>query len=210
MTRTRAGASIGVHVDKTSPFGTALDPYRVGSYPGQLHVARRRPVGGAVKRSIDLVLALTAVVLLSPTILLVAVLRTCVGRAILVSEDYVGFNGQVFTAYTFGSMPDEPPGDWVRACLRMLREARLDRLPLFYSILRGDMSFVGPHPLRRTELDRDGCGVQAYLAAKPGLINLRRANRSGRRAFARYYAQRWSLWLDVVLLASAITAVREN
>jgi lipopolysaccharide/colanic/teichoic acid biosynthesis glycosyltransferase len=52
--------------------------------------------------------------------------------------------------------------------------------------------------------------VQAYFAARPGLINLRRANRSGRRAFARYYAQHWSLWLDLVLLVSAITTVREN
>jgi exopolysaccharide production protein ExoY len=210
MTRTRAGASIGVHADRTSPFGTALDPYRVGSYPGQLHVARLRPVGGAVKRSIDVILALSALVLLSPTILLVAVLRLRVGRAILVGEDYVGFNGRAFTAYTFGTLPDERAGNWVRACLHMLREARLDRLPLLYSILRGEMSFVGPQPLRRSELDCDGRGVQAYFAARPGLINLRRANRSGRRAFARYYAQHWSLWLDLVLLVSAITTVREN
>jgi lipopolysaccharide/colanic/teichoic acid biosynthesis glycosyltransferase len=210
MTRTRAGASIGVHADKTSPFGPALDPYRIGSYPGQLHVAKLRPVGGAVKRGLDVVLALTALVLVSPTILLIAALRMRVGRGILVGEDYVGFNGRGFTAYTFGTLPDERAGKWVRACLHMLREARLDRLPMLYSILRGDMSFVGPQPLQRSELDRDGRGMQAYLAARPGLINLRRANPSGRRAFARYYAQHWSLWLDLVLLVSAVTAVRET
>ena len=81
---------------------------------------------------------------------------------------------------------------------------------MLYSILRGDKSFVGPQPLQRSELDRDGRGMQAYLAARPGLINLRRANPSGRRAFARYYAQHWSLWLDLVLLVSAVTAVRET
>jgi lipopolysaccharide/colanic/teichoic acid biosynthesis glycosyltransferase len=181
MTRTRAGASIGVHADKTSPFGPALDPYRIGSYPGQLHVAKLRPVGGAVKRSIDVVLALSALVLLSPTILLVAVLRMRARRAILVGEDYVGFNGRAFTAYTFGTLPDERASNWARACLHMLREARLDRLPLLYSILRGDMSFVGPQPIHRSEVDRDGRGVQAYFATRPGLISLRRANRSGRR-----------------------------
>jgi lipopolysaccharide/colanic/teichoic acid biosynthesis glycosyltransferase len=210
MTRTRADAAIGVHADKTGAFGPALDPYRIGSYPSQLHVAKPRPVGGAIKRSIDVVLALTALVLVSPTILLIAALGLRGGRGILVGEEHIGFNGRAFTAYTFGTLPDERAGAWVRACLHMLREARLDRLPLLYSILRGDMSFVGPQPLLRSELDRDGRGTQAYFAARPGLINLRRANRSGRRAFARYYAQRWSLWLDLVLLVSAVTAVRET
>ena len=55
---------------------------------------------------------------------ILAALRMRVGHGILVSEDYVGFNGRGFTAYTFGTLPDERASTWVRACLHMLREAR--------------------------------------------------------------------------------------
>jgi lipopolysaccharide/colanic/teichoic acid biosynthesis glycosyltransferase len=88
----------------------------------------------------DVVIALMALVLLAPTVLMITALRTHAGRAIFDSEDYVGFNGRAFTSYTFGTLPEEHASYWVRACLRILHDSRLDRLPLLFSVLRGDMS----------------------------------------------------------------------
>jgi sugar transferase EpsL len=155
----------------------------------------------------DIVLALIALVLLSPTVLVIAALRIHAGRAIFDREDYVGFNGRAFTSYTFGTLPDEHASDWLRACLHIVRDSRLDRLPLLFNVLRGDMSLVGPRPLRLSQLDRQARRAQVYFAARPGLISLRRAGK-GRLAIDRYYVRRWSIRLDLVLLANAIMAVR--
>jgi lipopolysaccharide/colanic/teichoic acid biosynthesis glycosyltransferase len=158
----------------------------------------------------DVVIALMALVLLAPTVLMIAALRTHAGRAIFDSEDYVGFNGRAFTSYTFATLPEEHASYWVRACLRILRDSRLDRLPLLFNVLRGDMSLVGPRPLRVRDLDGQGRRAQVYFAARPGLISLRHAGHGGRLAIDRYYVRRWSIWLDLVVLANAIMAVHRD
>ena len=182
-------------------------------------VGRQRPAGGHVKRAIDVVLALLALVLLAPMFLLVAVLlRVGLGQPILVAERLVGFAGQVFTAYTFRTssihrerkLADDPTtANW----LAFLRDSGVERLPLLLSIVRGHMSFVGPRPVALDELDRRG--RFGYFAARPGLVGLRRADRAGRwnyrkcAALDRYYVRRWSVWLDLALLADTVVTIRD-
>ena len=177
------------------------------------------PVGGYVKRAIDIVLALLALVVLAPMfVLLTVLLRVGLGRPILVAERHIGFAGQVFTAYTFCTSPihgarERVSSPTIATCLASLRKSELDRLPLLLSIVRGDMSFVGPRPVTFDEFDRCGqCGPD-YFAARPGLVGLRLADRSGtfgyrrRAALERYYVRRWSVWLDAALLGNAVVSV---
>ena len=180
---------------------------------------RHRPVGGHVKRAIDVALALTALMFLAPLFVLVAILlRVGLGRSILVAERHLGFAGKVFTTYTFRTLPIGRAGDAaIAACLAFLRDSQIDRLPKLFSILRGDMSFVGPRPVTLDAFDRRGYFGQDYLLAKPGLVGLRLSDRSGtfddaRRAAAldRYYVRRWSVWLDLALLAKSVAAVRDT
>jgi exopolysaccharide production protein ExoY len=223
MSKTSANAGTFAHAADAAPFRSApaFDPlktYPPWTQPGG--VERHRPVGGRLKRAIDVALALLALVLLAPIILLVAMLlRFGLGRPILVAEDHIGFGGQVFTAYTFHTSPihraRKPASDpTIATCLGAVRDSGLDRLPQLLSILRGDMSFVGPRPVTPDELDRRGQCAPDYFTARPGLVGLRRAHRSDhfgygmRAALDRYYARRWSIWLDLAVLASAVAAVR--
>ena len=181
-------------------------------------VGWHRPVGGHVKRAIDVALALLALVLLAPMFLLVAVLlRVSLGRSILVAERHIGFAGHIFKAYTFRTSPirraRELSGDPTNAtCLAFLRDSGVDRLPRLLGILRGDMSFVGPRPVALDEFGRCGHCAPDYFAARPGLVGLRRVDEVGgsrrRAALDHYYARQWSVWLDFALLASAVASLR--
>jgi exopolysaccharide production protein ExoY len=176
------------------------------------HAAQAQyPAGGYVKRAIDVALAMLSLLVLAPIfVLLVVLLRLGFGRPIFVAEGQIGFAGQVFTAYRFrtsavyGAVNSRNTATY----LSFLRTSQLDRLPLLLSILRGNMSFVGPQPIAFEELDPKECNLD-YFAARPGLVGLRRADRSSRRqaALERYYVRRWSVWLDVALIGAAVVSV---
>ena len=169
------------------------------------------PVDGLAKRAIDIALAAIALVLLGPMFLLiVALLHIALGRRIFVAQQRIGFAGQRFTAYLFRTSPNDGVRNLtgeplLTTCLvSSLRDSGLDRLPQLVSILRGDMSFVGPRPV---EVDHRRLYGPDYFAARPGLFGMRQLDRSGhlgdRRlgAHDRYYVRQWSIWLDLAVLA---------
>ena len=179
------------------------------SGPVDLHrrnTARDRPVGGHAKRAIDIALAAGALVLLAPMLLLIAaLLHVGLGRRIFVAQQRIGFAGRYFTAYSFRTSPNYGVRNAFTTCLvGALRDSGLDRLPQLVSILRGDMSFVGPRPV---EVGHPGPYRPDYFAARPGLFDIRQLDRSGhlghRRLAARdrYYVRQWSIWLDLAVLA---------
>jgi sugar transferase (PEP-CTERM system associated) len=114
----------------------------------------------AIKRTIDIAAASVGLVLLSPLIALlaVAVRVTSPGQA-LFKQERVGCNGRVFTLYKFRSMGMNAEAHtgavWatkndqrITPLGRFMRKTRLDELPQFWNVLRGDMSLVGPRPER--------------------------------------------------------------
>jgi exopolysaccharide production protein ExoY len=170
---------------------------------------RNRPVGGHIKRAIDVALAAAALVLLAPMfVLIAALLYVGLGRPVFVAEQRIGFAGLPFTAYLFGGvrrLADEPA---VITCLvTVVRDSGLDRLPLLVSILRGDMSFVGPRPVK---VGHPGPYCPDYFAARPGLFGMRQVDQTGhlgagrRASHYRYYVRQWSIWLDLAVLARSI------
>jgi lipopolysaccharide/colanic/teichoic acid biosynthesis glycosyltransferase len=99
---------------------------------------------------------------------------------------------------------------------RWLRRSSLDELPQLWNVLRGDMSLVGPRPPLPDEVARYDVWHRRRLAMKPGITGLWQV--SARRAddFNRWvtidldYIDRWSLWLDVKILARTIPAMLEG
>ena len=207
MSRINVGAHVGARGGQTDNSGGAVG-FRKGRAP--LHC----PVGGRVKRSIDIVLAAMTLVVLAPMFLFIAaLLRAGLGRPVLAAEEHVGFGGRAFIAYTFRASPNDSArkrsGEaTLTSCLsRVLRDSGLDRLPQLISILSGDMSFVGPRPIR---FDRSGHGRPDYFASRPGLISTFWADPSGRlggrrlAAMDRYYVRHWTIWLDLAVLAGSL------
>jgi exopolysaccharide production protein ExoY len=198
-----------------------------------------QPLGGAAKRAVDLVLALTLIVLAAPVMALVAALIWLgMGGPVIFGHKRVGFQGRNFACYKFRTMacnagellerhlaanPDAAR-EWaathklandprVTRLGHVLRKSSLDELPQLFNVLRGDMSLIGPRPIVAEEVARYGRHIHAYLAARPGITGMwQTSGRSSvsylaRVARDRYYARRWSLWLDLVLLVKTIPAV---
>jgi lipopolysaccharide/colanic/teichoic acid biosynthesis glycosyltransferase len=109
-----------------------------------------------IKRFLDFVLSLVAIVLLSPIYLVLAVIvRTKLGKPVLFSQDRIGKDEKAFKLYEFRSMTDrsdekgELLPDEVRltAFGKKLRSTSLDELPELFNILKGEMSIIGPRPM---------------------------------------------------------------
>ncbi len=109
-----------------------------------------------IKRILDIVLSLCAIIVLSPVYLILFILvRIKLGSPVLFHQDRPGRDGKIFHMYKFRSMTDERDEngelkpDEVRLTPfgRKLRATSLDELPELFCILKGDMSLVGPRPL---------------------------------------------------------------
>lgn len=109
-----------------------------------------------VKRLLDIILSLLALVILSPLLLLIAILvRVSLGSPIIFKQERVGKNEKIFTMFKFRTMSDKrdekgellPDEERQTKLGDILRSTSLDELPELINILRGDISIVGPRPL---------------------------------------------------------------
>ena len=108
-----------------------------------------------IKRILDIILSLVALVCLSPILLIVAILvRVKLGSPVLFKQKRPGKDEKIFTLYKFRTMTDErdKPGNLLPDSQRLtkfgkfLRSTSLDELPELINIIKGDMSIVGPRP----------------------------------------------------------------
>ena len=134
-----------------------------------------------IKRPQDFLCALLALIVLSPVLLVVALLvRTKLGSPVLFTQDRPGKDGRIFKLYKFRSMTDERDAngnllpDEVRLTSfgKKLRATSLDELPELFNILRGDMSVVGPRPLLVRYLDRYNAHQARRHEVRPGFTGL--------------------------------------
>jgi len=107
------------------------------------------------KRPMDIILSLIALIVLSPILLIVALLvRIKLGSPVIFKQQRPGLNEKIFTMYKFRTMTDERDenGELLSDSIRLtkfgrfLRASSLDELPELFNILKGDMSIVGPRP----------------------------------------------------------------
>ena len=174
----------------------------------------RHPQPG--KRIVDLVLALTALVLLAPAMAVAAFLaRVGLGSPILFRQQRPGLGGRPFTVLKFRTMTGardadgklKPDGERMTPVGRFLRKSSLDELPQLWNVLRGEMSLVGPRPLLMEYLPRYSPEQMRRHDVLPGItgwsqVNGRNAPSWPRRlALDVWYVEHWSLRLDVKILA---------
>jgi len=176
---------------------------------------RGRPV---VKRGLDVAVALPALALLAPVLLLTALaVRLSMGSPVLFRHRRAGYRGRPFTLLKFRTMRPGAPGEPDDARLTrlgaLLRAASLDELPQLWNVLCGDMSLVGPRPLLMEYLARYTPEQARRHDVPPGITGL--AQVRGRNAitweekFALdvWYVDHASLRLDLYILWRTLVAV---
>ena len=131
-----------------------------------------------MKRGIDAVGALVAMVVLAPVMAIAAItVRARLGSPVVFRQTRAGHHGHPFTLYKFRTMRVPQPGedgpayDRVRLTRlgRVLRATSLDELPSLWNVLKGDMSIVGPRPLPLSYLGRYTPEQARRLTVLPGL-----------------------------------------
>lgn len=154
-----------------------------------------------MKRLFDIVVSVAGLLVLSPIALLIAVaIKLEDGGPVFFMQDRVGRGGRVFPAFKFRSMIVDAERDTgavqatahdprVTRVGRVLRATAFDELPQLWNIIRGDMSVVGPRPLRPGESDTTADGTLLPLAAIPG-YEARHRVRPGLTGLAQVYARR--------------------
>jgi exopolysaccharide biosynthesis polyprenyl glycosylphosphotransferase len=190
--------------------------------------SRLRGASALLKRAIDGLVSAVLLVLLSPILLVTAVLiKVTMPGPVLFKQERIGRDRRPFVIYKFRSMVTDAesqtgpvvaqPGDSrVTSLGRALRRLSIDELPQLYNVLIGDMSLVGPRPQPTFFDERYSGEVPRYLERRqirPGLTgwaevnDLRGAAPIGDRTlYDVYYIENWSLGLDLKIVF--LTAVR--
>lgn len=189
-----------------------------------------------VKRLVDMAIAVGLLMLMAVPMMLIAVLIKVDSRGpVFYRQKRVGRNGDVFTITKFRCMVKD--ADDQRAELmaindhmdprlfklrddprltragRILRRLSLDELPQFVHVLGGQMSVVGPRPQLPEEVATYEEWHRQRLLVTPGLTGLWQINGRSKLTFDEmvrldlYYAEHWSLWLDVKVILRTIPAV---
>ena len=138
-----------------------------------------------IKRLLDFFCALLAIVVLSPIMLVIALLvRIKLGSPVIFKQKRPGLNEKIFTMYKFRTMTDEKDEngkllpDEVRMTKfgNMLRHTSLDELPEVFNIVRGEMTLVGPRPQLIRDLVFMTDEQRMRHTAKPGMSGLAQVN----------------------------------
>lgn len=175
-----------------------------------------KPVQRRLKRAIDVIVAGVGLAVLTPLLAGIAIaVRRQLGRPVLFRQVRPGKDAVPFTVIKFRTMreaigPDGRPladADRLTPLGRRLRQTSLDELPQLWSVLRGDLSLVGPRPLMMQYLPLYTPRQATRHRVTPGITGW--AQIHGRNAISweqkleydAQYVERWTLWLDLRILA---------
>lgn len=179
-----------------------------------------------IKRVIDIVVSLFAILLLLPLYAIISILvKIDSPGPIIFKQNRSGINKKVFTVYKFRTMRTETPkycatrnlenrNYYVTNIGHFLRKTSLDEIPQLFNILKGDMSFIGPRPVVVTETDliekREEYGVNDIL---PGLTGYAQVNgrdkldAEKKAELDAYYKEHINLLFDMSILFKTIFVV---
>lgn len=186
----------------------------------------------AIKRSLDLILALVAGIILLPLMTIVAlIIKLDSEGPILFTQARNGFNNRPFRILKFRTLFTLEDGTNIKQVTRndsrvtrvgrLLRQTSIDELPQLWNVVRGDMSLVGPRPHATAHNSQYGKLIANYAFrhhVKPGLTGWAQINglrgetctvelMKRRVELDLWYIDNWSLWLDFKIIARTFVSV---
>jgi lipopolysaccharide/colanic/teichoic acid biosynthesis glycosyltransferase len=174
------------------------------------------------KRVLDLAVSLTALALLSPVLLVLALLiRLRMGRPVIFTQERPGRDGRPFTIFKFRTMRNAvdhlgqllPDGERMTGLGGWLRRMSLDELPELVNVLRGEMSLVGPRPLRMDYLELYSPQQARRHEVLPGITGWAQVNGRNSISWEKkfeldvWYVDHMGFWLDLRLLAMTLATL---
>lgn len=171
------------------------------------------------KRVFDFVCSLLALIILSPVLLVTALLvRIKLGTPVIFKQKRPGLNEKIFTLYKFRTMTDKTDEqgnllpDEVRLTKfgKMLRSTSLDELPELWNILKGDMSVVGPRPLLEKYIPLYSKEQRKRHLVRPGLTGSAQVNGRNEVSWEKKfqldveYTQHITFWSDIRIILQTV------
>ncbi|WP_429151896.1 sugar transferase [Aeromonas hydrophila] len=188
------------------------------------------PMYTPIKRCFDIIIALIAIPVLSPVMLITAILIKLESPGpVLFLQNRVGMGNKDFCIYKFRSMCRDSEKDGAQFAQsddmrvtrvgKVIRKLRIDELPQFFNVLKGDMSLIGPRPEQRTFVDQFDREIPFYMyrhIVRPGIsgwaqvVHGYAADADDTRIKIEhdfYYIKHFSLWLDVLIVFKTIRTI---
>lgn len=175
-----------------------------------------------IKRPVDFILSFLALIVLSPILLIVAVLvRIKLGSPVIFKQQRPGLNGEIFNMYKFRTMTDErdengellPDEERLKEFGKKLRSTSLDELPELWNIVRGDMSLIGPRPLLVKYLPRYNAHQARRHEVRPGVTGYAQVNGRNSITWEKKfdldveYVDNLTFWRDVQIILKTLKTV---
>ena len=175
-----------------------------------------------IKYLLDRIIAAIALLLLSPLLLLTAiVIYLRMGRPIIFSQTRAGQQNHIFTIYKFRTMTDErdeegnllPDEQRLIPLGQLLRRVKIDELLQLWNVVTGDISFVGPRPTLPEQVEDYDNFQRRRLTVLPGITGWAQVHGNIQLTWPErifldvWYIDHWSLWLDLVILIKTIGVV---
>lgn len=180
-----------------------------------------------MKRFLDFVFSLLALIILSPLILIISILVFIAsGRPVIFKQKRVGYKNTIFTIYKFRTMKngmrqtktedltEEEIENDITFIGKILRKLSLDELPQLFNILKGDMSFVGPRPLipQEDEIRKLREKYNVY-SVRPGITGWAQVNGRDfiddeqKATLDKEYVEKHSIFMDIKIMFRTVWVV---
>ena len=178
--------------------------------PPTAAAASDRPVGGVLKRGVDIIAAFTTLILLAPLLVIVTLLvLMTLGRPIFCRHPHMGFGGRVIGCYRFRTRRGSDANGQSTSLGALLTLSGIDKLPQLFNMLIGDLSCVGPPPLVMDQNRLRGGGANPKLRARPGIAGawpqgFAVMSSDEAAALDSTYVGNWSMRRDILILFKAI------
>lgn len=178
-----------------------------------------------IKRLFDIIISLIVLILFLPIwIVVVILIKTTSKGPIFFLQDRPGQYGKLFKVYKFRTMKPgsekmvkgqevKKDDDRITSIGTFLRRTKIDEIPQILNVLKGEMSLVGPRPERIASLEDYTDEISKRLNVKPGMTGLAQVSGNiyldlqDRYKFDVYYAENYSLWLDIKIIFRTIGVV---